>query len=127
MDKYIQDNLIQKDMTKIKDDKGFLTFEYFLKGYKTALIWSRVKFTEKKKKLVHERRIALRAKDMVKYANIIKSINDQDAVNMEKVIEEVFSKIGITEKEFQKSIDFHMNSTENVKYVRFITDETLID
>ena len=46
---------------------------------------------------------------------------------MEEVIEKVFSKIGITEKEFQQSIDFHMNSTENVKYVRCMTDETLID
>ena len=67
MDKYIQDNLILKDMSKIKDDKGLLTFEYFLKGYKTALIWSRVKFADKKKKLVQKRRMALQKKDMIKY------------------------------------------------------------
>jgi len=46
---------------------------------------------------------------------------------MEEVIEEVFRKIGITEEDFQKSINFHMNNTENVNYLRLITDETLID
>ena len=70
MDKYIQDNLITQE-DKIKDDKGILHFEYFQKCYKTAMIWSRIKFAEKQKNMIWDRRLAFKAKDMEKYGRIV--------------------------------------------------------
>ena len=49
-DAYIDKNL--EDPANHKDAVGHLTFEYFLKVYKTALIWNRVKFANKKAELI---------------------------------------------------------------------------
>jgi len=70
-DKYLKDHLMMEDMSTVKDKEGLLTFDFFLKGYKTALIWSRIKFVERKKNMIWDRRLAYKAKDMVKYAQIV--------------------------------------------------------
>ena len=62
MYKYIEDNL--EDPRQGRDALGVITFEYFLKLYKTALIWNRVQFAEKKKLLITQRRKALQNNDM---------------------------------------------------------------
>jgi hypothetical protein len=41
MDEYIEENLEQKD---VRDATGLITFEYFLKIYKAALVWNRINF-----------------------------------------------------------------------------------
>lgn len=58
MDKYLQDNL--DDASDHFDQVGYLTFDYFIKVYKTALIWNRITFAEKKKELIVKRREALK-------------------------------------------------------------------
>ena len=58
MDKYLQDNL--EDASDHFDQVGYLTFDYFIKVYKTALIWNRITFAEKKKELIGKRREALK-------------------------------------------------------------------
>ena len=42
MDEYIEEYLGQED--GVRDATGLITFEYFLKIYKAALIWNRVNF-----------------------------------------------------------------------------------
>ena len=44
------------------DQVGYLTFDYFLKVYRTALIWNRITFAEKKAELVAKRREHLKKK-----------------------------------------------------------------
>jgi len=43
MDKYIEDQL-QKGEEAKADVGDLISFEYFLKIYKTAIVWNRVKF-----------------------------------------------------------------------------------
>ena len=50
MDKYMEDNL--EDASDNLDQVGYLTFDYFLKVYKTALIWNRITFAKKKTELI---------------------------------------------------------------------------
>jgi len=69
MDKYLQDYL--EDAGDHFDQVGMLTFDYFIKVYKTALIWNRISFAEKKKELMAKRREALKEKKMEKYYKII--------------------------------------------------------
>jgi len=73
MDKYIEDHLMQDDMSQCKDQFGYLTYEYYLKVFKAALIWNRITFADKKKELAKERREALKKNDMGKYAVIVHS------------------------------------------------------
>jgi len=54
MDKYLQENL--DDASDHFDQVGYLTFDYFIKVYKTALIWNRITFGEKKAELMAKRR-----------------------------------------------------------------------
>lgn len=126
MEKYIKENLILDDMSTIKDDKGVVTLEYFLKSYKTAVIWGRVKFAEERAKMIHDRRLALEAKDRKVYKRIVQAIRDQDKVNMEQAIEMVFTKLGITEQDFKAS-EVHMKDEKNVRRLHQITSEAQID
>ena len=57
-----------------------MTYEYFLKVYRAALIWNRVTFEEKKRELIAERREALKKNNMDKYAEIFHTISDVDEV-----------------------------------------------
>mmetsp|Transcript_39507 Transcript_39507/g.60307 ORF Transcript_39507/g.60307 Transcript_39507/m.60307 type:complete len:150 (-) Transcript_39507:427-876(-) len=97
-DEYIQKHLESpQDHT---DQAGLLSFDYFLKVYKTALVWNRVKFAEKKVELVAMRRKALGFKDMLKYREIHQAITDADEICLQDVLEEILLKIGMTDKEF---------------------------
>ena len=69
MDKYLQENL--EDASDHFDQVGYLTFDYFIKVYKTALIWNRITFGEKKAELMIKRREALKEKKMERYHKII--------------------------------------------------------
>lgn len=69
MQKYLEEHLeSSKDNL---DQMGYLTFEYFLKVYKAALVWNRVSFQEKRKELVMKRREALEKGKMERYGEII--------------------------------------------------------
>ena len=57
MDQYIKEKLIDQELTKMGD---MMTFESFLKVYKCALIWNRVKFSRSKQELIGKRREALK-------------------------------------------------------------------
>ena len=69
MDKYLENNL--EAASDHLDQVGYLTFDYFLKVYRTALIWNRITFAAKKAELVAERRVALKKKQMEKYFETI--------------------------------------------------------
>ena len=53
MDQYIEENLMSNN--KEEESKqmigDLLTFDYFLKIYRTAIVWNRVKFQDQKKEL----------------------------------------------------------------------------
>jgi hypothetical protein len=73
---YIDENL--GDPEQNKDPVGLLTFDYFLKVYKTALIWNRIKFESIKTKLVKQRREALKNNKMESFRAVHLSINSAD-------------------------------------------------
>ena len=73
---YIDENL--GDPEQNKDPSGLLTFDYFLKVYKTALIWNRIKFEERKTELIKHRREALKTDNMETFRAVHLSINTAD-------------------------------------------------
>ena len=52
---YVDEHL-PEDINEIKDSVGMIKFDYFLRLYKTAIVWNRVKFAERKKELLEKRR-----------------------------------------------------------------------
>ena len=106
------------DMSTCKDQFGYLTYEYYLKVFKTALIWNRITFAEKKEELGKERRAALKKNDMGKYTELIHTQQDIDEACLQDVLEEILGQLGMTDKEFQESLDFHMGDPDKIEKIR---------
>jgi hypothetical protein len=68
MDAYLEKHL--SDPKPHIDQFGLLSFDYFLKIYKTALIWNKITFADKKKELVAERREALKKGNLELYGEL---------------------------------------------------------
>ena len=66
-----------------------ITFEFFLKVYKTALVWNRVKFQKKKEELISKRRKALKEGEMTEYRQQCMTIGEQDEICLQDVLEEI--------------------------------------
>ncbi len=109
------------------DQTGQLNFDYFIKVYKTALIWNRVKFAEKKVELIAMRRKALAMGDMLKYREIHQAITDADEICLQDVLEEILLKIGMTDKEFQKSLNYHMDDKTKTPEIRQALEDAQVD
>ena len=97
MDKYIKQHLLDEPLQQVG---GMLSFDSFLKVYKCALVWNRVKFQKQKKELIAKRREALKQKDMTQYRQIMIQMQNDDTKCLQDVIEEVLEQIGVGEKEF---------------------------
>ena len=125
MDKYLQDNL--EDASDHFDQVGYLTFEYFLKVYKTALIWNRITFAQKKAELIAKRRDALKKNQMEKYHKLIQLIADCDEACLQDVVEEILKFIGMTDKQFNDSLQFHFEDPEKLNKVKEAQEDAEID
>jgi hypothetical protein len=55
MFEYIDEHL-PESLDEMRDAVGMIKFDYFLKLYKSAIVWNRVKFAEKKKEMLARRR-----------------------------------------------------------------------
>lgn len=75
MDEYIEEHLEQKN---VRDASGLITFEYFLKIYKAALVWNRIQFKETKDAIILKRRKALQDKRLETWRQCILDINTED-------------------------------------------------
>jgi len=97
MDEYIEENLEEKN---VRDATGLITFEYFLKIYKGALVWNRINFQETKNAIILKRRKALQDKILETYRQCIIDISSEDEKCLQLVLEEILDKIKIDNKEF---------------------------
>ena len=62
MYEYIDEHLPEEHQ-EVTDAVGMIKFDFFLKLYKTAIVWNRVKFADRKKELLAKRRKALKEDD----------------------------------------------------------------
>ena len=124
MDEYIKKNLVEKPLSKCAD---MLTFDSFLKVYKTALIWNRVKFQKKHKEIVAKRREALKANDMTAYRMACIQMQMEDTKCLQDVIEEVLEQTGINEKEFQACLELFLTDEEKKPLIKEALDDARED
>lgn len=125
MDQYLEDHL--EEAADNFDQVGMLTFDYFLKVYKTALIWNRVSFAKKKAELIAKRREALKNNEMEKYNKLIQLILDIDEACLQDVVEEILKFIGMTDKQFNESLSFHFEDPNKIDKIKEIREETDVD
>ena len=125
MDKYLQDNL--EPAAEYFDGVGQLVFDYFLKVYKTALIWNRITFAEKKAELMAKRREALKKGQTGKYHKFIQLIQDCDEACLQDVVEEILKFIGMTDKQFNDSLSFHFDDPAKIEKVKEVREEAEVD
>jgi len=124
-EEYIDENL--GDPEENKDPSGLLTFDYFLRVYKTALIWNRIKFQERKTELIKHRREALKQNNMETFRAVHLSINTADETCLQDVLEEILLRINLPDKKFQESLNFHFDDEEKKTQIRLAMSEAAID
>jgi len=125
MDKYLEDHL--EEASQHVDQVGYLTFDYFLKVYRTALIWNRITFAKKKAELIAKRRDALKKNESEKYHKIIQLILDIDEACLQDVVEEILKFIGMTDKQFNDSLSFHFDDPNKIDKIKEVREEAEID
>ena len=96
-------------MIETKIENGDMTFEYTIQVQKTAMIWSRVLFNEVKKEQATERRKALENKQMDKYSQIFKTMQDEANTIQESVLAHICEKIGVNDEKLAAAIQTHVN------------------
>jgi len=84
-----------------------LEFEYTLTLYKTALIWNRLRFEDKKKEMTVDRRKFLKENDNDEWRRVWLEMRDLDEECLKEVLEEILVRLGLTEKKFQESFHYY--------------------
>ena len=125
MYKYIEEEL--EDPRQGRDALGVITFEYFLKLYKTALIWNRVQFAEKKKLLITQRRKALQNNDMDSFRKCFLDMVSEDEKCLQGVLEEILDKISLSDNEFKETLNLYMSDKEYENQIREAMEDASVD
>lgn len=123
---YLEEH-IADPMQNREEVTGMFTFEYFLKLYSAAMIWNRVKFEERKLELVALRRQSLKEDDMDKWREIHHLIRDDDEECLQDVLEEILKIVGITQKEFEKSLNYHMDDPAKTAEIKETQESAQVD
>ena len=80
------------------DSHGIVDFDYFLKVYKAALVWNRVRFMERRKSLLTLRRQAFEENKMDNYRSVHQAVSDADEMCLQDVLEDTLKQVGLTDK-----------------------------
>jgi len=64
------------------------------------MVWNRVKFEQKKKEMIKDRREALKGEDMEKWRQIYQEMAALDEECLQDVLEQILARVGLTEKLF---------------------------
>lgn len=124
MDTYIKEKLLSKELEKVQ---GILTFESFLRVYRAAIVWNRVKFAKKKKEYISKRREALKDNNMETYRDIMIIMSRDDEKCLETVIEEILEQVDVGEKEFQEALEQHLADQQKQPLIREALEDAQIE
>ena len=126
MDAYVTEHLIDcKTIEKVSS--GMMTFEYFLKVYKTAIIWNRVKFQTQKEDLISKRRKALKADDMTSFRQCMITYRDADEQCMQDVLEEILEAINVNVNEFNETLNLFIADGQKAPLIKTALEDGQID
>jgi len=102
---------------------GLITFEFFLKVYKTSIVCNRVKFQKKKEDFIAKRRKALKQNDMTAFRQQMMNIGEADEQCLQDVLEEVLETIGIGEEEFKETLNLYMSDEQKAPLIKAALDD----
>ena len=126
MFEYVDEHLAE-DVNEITDAVGMIKFDYFLKLYKTAIVWNRVKFAESKKEMLQKRRAALKENDMQTWRQLFSNIAEADEACLQDVLEDILDRIGISETQFKEALNLHTIDEEKTKKIQEVLEDANID
>ena len=127
MTEYVEEHLASLDDKDKSIDGELITFTYFLKIYKAALVWNRVKFAKKKGDLVKQRRKALKEDDMTAYRQACLSMKEMDEVCLQDVLEEILEQIELGEQKFNDALSLYMGDPHKQPILQQALDDAKVD
>ena len=92
-DDYCEDLLDLDNSERYLNDEGIVAFSYFLRVYKTAFFWKKVRCEQKRISLSQKRRGLLSEKKHDGYQNVCDSMKEFEERCLQKVLQDLYSKI----------------------------------
>ena len=89
------------------DDRGNIDFDQFLQIFKMCAFYGKTHFASRRKELVAQRRQALKDGNELEYERIVSTMIQEEEMLVQNKLNEILSKLGISEEEFQKTTMFH--------------------
>ena len=83
---------------------GIITFPYFLRIYKTAFLWKKIRFEQQRRVFLEQRRGYLFSKDEEKYRKTVDLSNEAEEKCLQKVLNDIYEQVHTTEEIFQNSL-----------------------
>ena len=91
------------------------------------MVWNRVKFEQKKKEMIKDRREALKGEDMEKWRQIYQEMAALDEECLQDVLEQILARVGLTEKLFQASLNLHMDDGSKTGEIKEVQEDATVD
>lgn len=101
---------------------GIIEFGYFIRIYKTAFFWKKIKFEEKRLELLSDRRGLLMNKKYELYKACVDHMEQESEKCLNEVLEDLFDKCTITEEQYAASLHGHCQRDDKRDKIAKISD-----
>lgn len=88
-------------------ETGNITFPYFIRIYKTAYFWKKVRFEKRRRMFLEQRRGYLFSKEEDKYRKTVDLCNASEEKCLQGVLNDIYKLVDTTEEVFQQSLHFY--------------------
>ena len=103
-------------------ETGNINFAYFIRIYKTAYFWKKIRFEKRRKMYLEQRRGYLFTKDEAKYRQTVDLCNNSEENCLQAVLNDIYKLVGTTEDAFQASLHFYCQDTAKAQKITEISE-----
>lgn len=95
-------DMFKVDKSEIASPEGHLKFDFFLKLYKSSMMWNKILFLETKREMIKERRSLLTDSPVASraYKQICQEMVARDEKVMQDVLDALLTRIGVENGDF---------------------------
>lgn len=92
---------LENSSTYFDKESGNITFPFFIRIYKTAYFWKKIRFEKKRRMYLEQRRGYLFTKDENKYRQTVDLCNVAEEKCLQGVLNDIYKLVGTNEEVFQ--------------------------
>ena len=101
---------------------GQITYPYFIRVYKTAFFWKKIRFETQRKVYLEQRRGYLFTKDEEKYRKTVDLQNEAEEKCLQSVLNDINVLVSTTEEAFQQSLQVYCQDATKSQKITEISE-----